>query len=545
MMRLLLLPLLALFLISAPAQAQLTESADGTIIGQAIVQLQPQADLQALVLRANRLQPSSVKPLRAVASTLNIHLLEFDPLRWPGRSFFDWLDEQWAVASHQPNAQLEFRNRPNDPDYEFQWGAERIGLPDVWSATQGGLTALGDTIVVAILDSGFDPEHEDLAGNIWTNRGEIPNDSIDNDGNGYVDDYQGWDFKSNSPELAYGNHGLAVSGIIGAKGNNNLGVAGINWNVKMMMLSIGRVDHVISAYEYIIEQRRRYNETQGQEGDFIVVTNASWGVSGEPTFCDDEPLWNDMFDRLGEVGILTGAATANQNRDVDEVGDIPTSCSSPFIISVLNSNSDNQKHSNSAYGKKSIAMAAPGHQSYSLALNNSYGTFGDNSAAAPHLTGAIALLYSLDCEFLAAEALSKPSETALFIRSALFDAVEPLPAFKDITATGGRLHVRDAMNLIAEQCGGTTGPLELMTIFPNPARTEINILYETPDLELVDFRIYNALGQLVYRDTDRPNGFGDKILEVNVGSWQSGWYVAEIIRDGQMERKPFMVSRGR
>lgn len=544
MTRLLLLPLLALFLISAPAQAQLTESADGIIIGQAIVQLQPQSDLQALVLRANRLQPSSVKPLRAVASTLNIHLLEFDPLRWPGRSFFDWLDEQRAVAAQQPNARLEFRNRPNDPDYEFQWGAERIGLPDVWNATQGGLTALGDTIVVAILDSGFDPEHEDLAGNIWTNRGEIPNDGIDNDGNGYIDDYQGWDFKTNSPELAYGNHGLAVSGIIGAKGNNNLGVAGINWNVKMMLLSIGRVDHAISAYEYVIEQRRRYNETQGQEGDFIVATNASWGLP-EPAFCEEYPVWGGMFDRMGEVGILTGAGTTNDDRDVDSLGDMPTSCESPFLISVLNSTIDDEKYSRTGYGKKSIDLATPGHQSYSLALNNSYGTFGDNSAAAPHLTGAIALLYSLDCEFLAAEALSKPSETALFIRSALLDAVEPLPTFRDITATGGRLNVRDAMNLIAEQCGGTTGPLELMTIFPNPASAQINILYETPDFEQVDFRIYNALGQLVYRDTDRPNGFGDKILEVNVGSWQSGWYVAEIIRDGQMERKPFVVSSAR
>lgn len=521
----------------------MVEAESGRVVNELIVQLRPGERLADLLPYINNRRPASAISPRTVAATLNMHLLRFDPSQWPGESLKAWLERQKAVEGVQYNYQLEFRHRPNDPEYNFQWGAERIGMPEVWATTQGGgVSALGDTIVVAILDSGFDLEHEDLVGNIWANPAEIPGDGVDNDNNGYIDDAHGWDYNSDSPEIAYGDHGLAVAGVLGAKGNNDQGIAGINWNIKMMLFTITYVDDIISAYEYVLEQRQRYNESNGQEGSFVVATNASFGLA-TPIFCEEQPLWGSMYDLMGEEGVLTGAGAANRDRNVDEVGDVPTTCESDFLLTVLNGTEEEERQSASAYGAVSIDMAAPGENSHSLRLSNGYGTFNGNSAAAPHLTGAIAMLYSLPCELLAEEAIANPSETALWIRSVLLENVDPQPGFEGITASGGRLNVRNAMDAIADQCGGTNGPLELLSLFPNPASERLTINYETPDNEPYEFRIYNALGQLVYRNQDLPNRFGTKTLEVNVGDWPQGLYTVSVQRGNEQFSRKLIVAR--
>ena len=549
--QLLLLPLLISLLATMPGISQqpalrlaspMVKAESGRVANELIVQLRPGERLADLLPYINNRRPASAISPRTVAATLNMHLLRFDPSQWPGESLKAWLARQKAVEGVQYNYQVEFRHRPNDPEYNFQWGAERIGMPEVWQATPGGVTALSDTIVVAILDSGFDLEHEDLTGNIWVNPAEIPGDGVDNDNNGYIDDAHGWDYNSDGPEIAYGDHGLAVAGVLGAKGNNNRGIAGINWNIKMMLFTITYVDEIISAYEYVIEQRQRYNESNGQEGSFVVATNASFGLA-TPMFCEEQPLWGNMYDLMGEEGVLTGAGAANRDRNVDEVGDVPTTCESDFLLTVLNGTEEEERQSASAYGAVSIDMAAPGENSHSLRLSNGYGTFSGNSAAAPHMTGAIAMLYSLPCELLAEEALTNPKETALWIRTVLLQGIDPQPGFEGITATGGRLNVRNAMNSIAESCGKSNGPLEVLNLYPNPADELLTIVYETPDNERYDFRIYNALGQLVFQTQDLPNSFGIKTLEVDVSNWPDGLYAVSIQRGEEQFTRKLVVAR--
>jgi subtilisin family serine protease len=535
------LPALAQQPLSQLAQP-MVEAGSDRVLNELIVQLRTGEKLDDLLPYLNARQSGSILHTETVASSLNIHLIRFNPVQWPEQQLLEWLDRQKAVEAVQYNYQVEFRTTPNDPEYDFQWGAARIGAPQVWNVTQGGYSALGDTIVVAILDSGFDLEHEDLAGNIWTNPAEILGDGIDNDDNGYIDDAHGWDYNSDSPEIAYGSHGLGVTGILGAKGDNGLGVAGVNWNIKLMFFTITYIDDIIASYEYVIQQRELYNQTNGAEGAFVVATNASFGLA-MPMFCDQQPIWGSMYDLLGEVGVLTGAGTANRHRNVDEVGDIPTTCESDFLITVLNGTEAEERQTSSAYGEVAIDMAAPGENSHSLAPFNGYGAFSGNSAAAPHITGAIALLYSLPCERLAEEALTNPSETALWMRSVLLNGVDAQPGFAGITATGGRLNVRNAMNSIAESCGKSNGPLEVLNLFPNPADELLTIVYETPDNEPYDFRIYNALGQLVFQTQDIPNSFGVKSLEVDVSNWPDGLYAVSIQRGEEQFSRKLIVAR--
>ncbi|MCB9264151.1 MAG: S8 family peptidase [Lewinellaceae bacterium] len=522
------------------AHAQMAAAGSGKVKNELLVQLDKETGISALLEKINRQKPASALHKRVASRRLNIHLLEFNPTAWPAESLQEWLKAQKEVQAVQYNYAVEFRQEPNDPDFERQWGLSRIGAPGVWDISTGGVTANGDTIVVAILDSGCDLSHPDLQGNIWSNSGEIPGDGIDNDNNGYIDDTFGWNFIDDNNEMKVNGHGLAVTGLVGASGNNGMGVTGINWNIKLMACAIQYVDQIISAYEYVIDQRQRYNESGGTEGAFVVATNASFGLP-TPTFCDEQPIWGSMYDQLGNVGVLTGAGTANRNVNVDEEGDMPTSCESDYIITVTNMNEDEEKELSSGYGQISIDMAAPGQNSYSLWLFDRYAVFDGNSAAAPHLTGAIALLYSLPCKELASDALANPQETALFIRSVLLDGAEPLAGFEGITATGGLLNVFNAMELINESCGSSTGPLDILRIYPNPAASSFFVEYETPDFEPYDFRVYNALGQLMYRNTEAPIRFSTKRLEIDTRNWAPGVYFVAIQRGDEREVEPVMV----
>lgn len=425
------------------------------------------------------------------------------------------------VKNVQRNGVIDFRRTPNDPDYSLQFGLEMIGAPKVWDITTGGLTATGDTIVVAILDSGANLQHEDLQDNIWINHVEEI-DGIDNDENGYIDDIHGWDFIDESGDIGIKNHGTAVAGIIGARGNNDLGITGVNWNIKIMVFRIMRVDQIIAAYEYIIDQRHKYNTTNGKKGAFIVATNASFGRGR--TFCTEQPIWGEMYDRLGAVGILTGAATDNSNYDVDERGDVPTTCESEFLITTTNIDKTDQKHQSAAFGSISVDMGAPGQGSYSAESFDEYGTFNGNSAAAPHVTGSIALLYSLPCAELGRFAKDSPREAALLIKDALLKGVDPNESLEGVTATGGRLNVFNSMIEIQNFCGTTTGDLEIFSLTPNPVADFLTMTFETPDFDDYTIDLYNTLGQLVYKNTIIPNRFLRKQVTINVANLDSGTY---------------------
>lgn len=474
---------------------------------------------------------------KALSPNSSIHKITIDPQQAKSTEVLHTLAANPFIKNVEINSTVEFRAIPDDPNFDEQWGLKIIGATEVWNESTGGITALGDTIVVAILDSGFDINHEDFAGNIWINQTETV-DGLDNDGNGYIDDVNGWDFRSESGNIKPTNHGTSVAGIIGAKGNNDLGITGVNWNIKLMLFSTDRVDQIIAAYEYITDMRRRYNESNGADGAFIVATNASFGQGN--TFCTERPIWGSMYDKMGEVGILTGAATDNSNYDVETRGDMPTTCISDFIITTTNVNQEDIKHQSAAYGLESIDLGSPGQDSYSTKTFNEYGGFGGNSAAAPHLTGGIALLYSLPCQQLAAMAREEPRETALLIREVILKGVDPNASLNGITATGGRLNVFNSMVQIQNFCGVTTGDLGILRLKPNPADDLMVMDFETPDFEDYQLDIYNAIGQLVYTDVIQPARFLRKSITINTSLLTRGTYFLVLRGQENLQTKKFI-----
>ena len=510
--------LLAVLAVSAQAQQP-------AIPGQLIVFLQPEARLSGLL--SNSRAAWDIQPQRNLGQLHNIHLLRVRPGQ--EEAALQWLARQPEVIAAQRNYPLAFRGEPNDPFYGSQWTLERVSVPDVWAVTTGGLSSRGDTIVVAVLDNGFDITHPDLQPNLWRNRTEIPADGLDNDANGFVDDVNGWNFSNDSPTYTIGSgHGHSVAGIIGARGDNNTGVAGINWHIKLMLLNVAGVDQIIEAYEYVIEQRQRYNQSRGATGAFIVATNASFGQ--DRVFCSQQPVWGAMYDLLGEQGVLTGAGTDNSRYDVEELGDMPATCPSEYLIVTLNTTDADAISQSSAYGRQSIDLGSPGDDTYTIKPANGYGSFGGNSAAAPHLTGAIALLYSLPCEALGQDALDNPAATARFIRRAILQGVDPVNALDGRTVTGGRLNLLRSMEVIQADCGTTTGPLALQKVYPVPADNSLFFEYESPDFEPFDVELFDLLGRLVFRDRIRAPRFGLKRYEVPVLNLATGAYFLRLTK---------------
>ena len=348
----------------------------------------------------------------------------------------------------------QFANFPDDPMFNQQWGLHNTGqsggtpdadidAPEAWDLNTGGVTALGDTIVVAIVDGGCQLNHPDLT--YWYNWNEIPGNSIDDDGNGYIDDIRGWNAYNNTPNVPSSSHGTHVSGISGAKGNNNLGVSGVNWNVKVMPIagSSSNEATVVAAYAYALELRSQYNETNGALGAFVVATNSSFGVDyGQPA---NYPIWCAMYDSLGVYGILSCGATANLNINIDVAGDVPTACPSDYMIAVTNTTRTDAKNSGAAYGLTTIDLGAPGTSILSTDVNSTYTNKTGTSMATPMVTGAIALMYSAaDASRMFYLKSNIPAGTLMF-RDVLLNGVDSIEALQGITVTGGRLNVFNAV----------------------------------------------------------------------------------------------------
>ena len=193
------------------------------------------------------------------------------------------LDANPHVQFFEPDATVETQRTPNDPDFDSLWGLNNLGQTggtldaDIDAAEAWNITTGSGQRIVAVIDTGVDYRHEDLAANMWTNLGEIPGDGIDNDGNGFIDDIYGYDFANNDGDpLDDNNHGTHVAGTIGAVGNNGIGVTGVNWNVQIMALKFlqadgsGTISAAIEAIDYAVENGAS-------------ISNNSWGFNGAPS----------------------------------------------------------------------------------------------------------------------------------------------------------------------------------------------------------------------------------------------------------------------
>lgn len=377
--------------------------------------------------------------------------------------FLDKIRSMDGVKMAQFNHLIEYRVIPDDPQFPQQWQYLNDGIngevadADIdmdlaWNITTGGLTMNGDTIVACVIDGGMDPTHGDFGDNLWKNWAEIPDNGIDDDNNGYVDDFHGWSaYEANDDVFKGGSHGTPVAGIIGAKGNNGVGVSGVNWDVKIMIIRGGGNEaDAIAAYTYPYLMRKKYNETNGEEGAFVVTTNASWGT--DLLHWEDAPIWCSFYDSLGTVGILNCGATANRNYNIDEQGDMPTSCPSDYLISVTNMTSDDEKVTSAGYGIETIDLGAFGAGTWTTAINNNYGGFGGTSGATPHVTGTVALAYATSCEILADLSKTDPGQAALLVKDFILSGTKPNESLLGKTVTGGKLNVFNTLNKLIDYC---------------------------------------------------------------------------------------------
>ena len=486
----------------------LTTSLTGQTIdyvpGELLVQLGEDVDARKWMY-----EHSELTGLEPLGLTTNIYRFTYDHGSTAGSQLLANIRNDQSVIVAQYNHPLRLRRQPNDTRYDELWQFNNLGQFDggtpgadinvepAWDVTVGGSTINGDRIVVAVLDDGTDLDHEDLVANLWVNAGEIPNNGVDDDGNGYVDDYNGYDSEGDdgNPDAGMSDgHGTPVAGIIGARGNNNLGVTGVNWDVDLMSVRNGFLSseaEVLQSYGYVIDQRKRYDITAGSEGAYVVATNASWGRPyGNP---EDSPIWCNLYDELGELGILNMGAVENADIDVDRLGDLPTNCPSDYLIGVTNLDTRGNKVRQAGFGAQSIDLGAHGQEVLTTGLGNTYVRFPGTSSATPHVTGAAALLYAAPCAAFGELLEADPAAAARYIRRILLESVKPNASLAGRTVTGGQLDVGAAMALLMSECDRCFEPTAFsVTPIPGSA-TALMVNYNATESTTVSLR-YRPVG---------------------------------------------------
>ncbi len=289
-----------------------------------------------------------------------------------------------------------FAKIPNDPLYDQQSYLEMIHAPAAWDTETGS-----SNVIVAVLDSGVDLEHPDLKDQIWVNKKEIPNDGLDNDQNGYVDDVNGWDFVGgdNNPSPSSENgvdegaiiHGTLVSGIIGAEGNNGEGITGVNWRVKLMPVRM--LDGIGAGDTRTAAAAIYYAVANGAK-----IINMSFSGTSLDTYLES------AIRKAYRSGVLIVAATGNLEGgglNMDETPVYPTCFENgeDWVLGVAALDVNNKKADFSNYGKNCTDVSAPGtdifgaqYRDAALGTEAYGGTYDGTSVAAPIVTGVAALL---------------------------------------------------------------------------------------------------------------------------------------------------------
>lgn len=355
----------------------------------------------------------------------------------PGAGVSDvvaWAGGTGAVALLEPDFAITSAALPSDPSFDQLWGLRNMGqsggvagadirAESAWTTTTGSRG-----VVVAVIDTGVDYTHPDLAANIWTNPREIADDGIDNDGNGYVDDVRGWDFANGDADpMDDHSHGTHVAGTIGATGANGVGVTGVSWQVSIMPLKFmsgagrGTTSSAIAAINYATLMRRDF-------GINVVATNNSWGGSGASL------ALQASIAAGGRAGILFVAAAGNSASDNDFAPSYPASFADPTVIAVAASDRSNKLAPFSNVGATSVDLVAPGASIYSTLPGGSYGWYSGTSMATPYVTGTIALLSA-----------AAPRASADDLRAAILGGARPVTAFAGKVATGGLLDATAAL----------------------------------------------------------------------------------------------------
>jgi subtilisin family serine protease len=358
----------------------------------------------------------------------------------PGAGVADvtgWAAGSPLVSYVEPDFVIAPAAIPNDPSFGSLWGLNNSGqsggvvdadidAPEAWDTTTGSRS-----VVIAVIDTGVDYTHRDLAANAWRNPGEIAGDGLDNDGNGFADDVFGWDFANRDANPMDDNgHGTHVAGTIGAVGGNGTGVVGVNWQVSIMALKFlsgtgsGSTSGAIGAINYATRMRRDF-------GVNVVATNNSWGGGGFSASL------RDAIEAGGRAGILFVAAAGNDGTDNDGTPHYPSNYGDDAVISVAATDRSNRLASFSNFGATSVDVAAPGASITSTLPGNRYGSYSGTSMATPHVAGIVGLM-----------AAANPAATAAEIRTAILSTTTPVAALAGRMTTGGLVNAAAAVTAI-------------------------------------------------------------------------------------------------
>jgi hypothetical protein len=458
--------------------------------------------------------------------------------------------------NYQPEHYIQHRSlKPNDPLFPDQQYLDVIQMPSAWEQGLAGVNRYGDTLVVAVVDDGMDTSHPDLRENIWVNRKEIPWNGKDDDNNGYTDDYWGWNGGDSTPiifnsESIFYGHGTSVSGVLGARGNNGMGISGVNWQLKMMPLlcysttgADGEVG-VVRSMLYAYRQKKRWIESRGKEGANVVALNMSVGI--DKTFANETPLWCAMFDSLASVGIMSAGATTNGDINVELEGDIPSLCPSDALI-VTSSVRLNKQFATSGYGTKSVDLSAPGDAVFTVTpLQNNpsspYINESGTSFAAPMVSGTVAWLNSVVCKYYL-DLMAVNSDSAIHLmRDWILSSVETNSSLKIRSVTGGVLQCfnawkkMDAWCMLHEPTYSTDDIVSAKPmLFPNPS-VDRSFTLAFPISMPVIISICDASGRVVWYGVGNTN----ETIELN-RKLTSGMYCVDAKLGGNSTRMTWVI----
>ncbi|MGI6782879.1 MAG: S8 family serine peptidase [Aminivibrio sp.] len=348
-----------------------------------------------------------------------------------------------GVIGASPNYRVRISKTPNDPSYNKLWGMEKINAPAAWDKKTGS-----KAIVVAVVDTGIDYSHVDLADNVVTD----------------FEGKQGFNaFEDDNNPMDRNGHGTHVAGIIGAKGNNDIGVAGVNWEVGLLGVKVlgdkgwGSDDGVIAGLNYVLEQKNK--------GLNIRVVNMSLGGWERPVLNPASDPYGNVIKAMSDAGIILVLAAGNEFQDLDNPGGpgsdkynpandyrglLPYPASFRFAntITVASMDEDEGRSDFSNYSPNYVHLAAPGGGVFSTVPDKKYAFDSGTSMAAPHVAGAAALIAS-----------KHRDETATQIKARIIKNVTPNDKLKGKVATDGHLNVNAAIRAATPPDADPDGPV--------------------------------------------------------------------------------------
>jgi len=436
--------------------------------------------------------------------------------------------ESDVVLHAEPRIVHEIHQSPNDAQYNNQWGLRNtahpfpagmrpdINVEPAWQITRGH-----PSVVVAVIDNVVEATHEDLRPNLWINTGEIPANGIDDDGNGFIDDIHGWNYVNNGGAMPLRNqnesHGTHVAGIIAARTNNGLGVAGVagGWGdepgASMMIFRAGEGNSVSFGYEAMV-----YAADNG-----AAIVNASWG-GFSVVMTDAQETFLRYFQRNGGGDVMNGglvvAAAGNDNSTVRR---FPASASGVLAVGSITSQGERSSFSN--HGSDWVRINAPGSAIRSALPGDQYGDLQGTSMAAPMVAGVAALVLSATRDF------PKELKTPEWLANVLIASGNRM--WPPSSTMGPLVNAHAAIELAIQQLETTVSiqqakPTQaVISIFPNPVNDAVTVVTQ-PESRISSYSLISIGGKTIFQ---KQNPSTEETIDM--ASFPAGVYILLVQTD--------------